>query len=163
MRTEFQGQTKDFRDARDSYMRIQASAQNPSPAGDLALIFNYMKMLDPGSVVRESEFATAQNAAPWLTRVGIDPAKVAGVWAGQRLTPEQRQDFISRADAIYGQQESTFNTLAKEYEDLAIKNGLDPESIILTPRARRSNAPDGQPDQDGWVTLPNGVRYRQVK
>ncbi|MEM8882399.1 MAG: hypothetical protein AAGC82_17565, partial [Pseudomonadota bacterium] len=59
LRKEFIGQTtvKDFRKQAEAFGRIDASAFEPSPAGDLALIFNYMKVLDPGSVVRESEFA----------------------------------------------------------------------------------------------------------
>ena len=34
----------------------------PDAAGDMALIFSYMKMLDPNSTVREGEYATAQDA-----------------------------------------------------------------------------------------------------
>ena len=135
MRKEFDGLTKDFRQVRDSYNRIQASSEDPTPAGDLSLIFNYMKMLDPGSVVRESEFAVAANAAPLLTRYGLDPEKLKGVWQGQKLTPEQRADFLSRAESLYGEQDQTFQTLADQYTATAARNGLDPANIILTPRA----------------------------
>jgi len=135
MRKEFDAQTKDFRSVRDSYNRIQASAENPTPAGDLSLIFNYMKMLDPGSVVRESEFATASNAAPLLTRYGLDPEKLKGVWEGQKLTPEQRADFVNRSNQLYAEQDQTFQSLADQYSETAKRNGLDPSNIILTPRS----------------------------
>src|SRR3990172_3435846 len=49
LRKEFTAQSKVFIDVRDSFARIEASSQNPSAAGDLSLIFNYMKMLDPAS------------------------------------------------------------------------------------------------------------------
>jgi hypothetical protein len=63
LRDDFLKGSKVFVDTKDAYTRIQDSASDPSAAGDLALIFNYMKMLDPGSTVREGEFATAQDSA----------------------------------------------------------------------------------------------------
>ena len=38
--------TKATQDVAASYNRVSGAAEDPSPAGDLALIFNYMKMLD---------------------------------------------------------------------------------------------------------------------
>lgn len=153
MRKEFDAQTKDFRAVRDSYNRIQASAQNPTPAGDLSLIFNYMKMLDPGSVVREAEFATAANAAPLLTRVGLDAEKLKGVWEGQRLTPEQRADFLNRSDQLYQEQDQTFQALADEYTGMAERSGLSGEDIVLTPRANARKKPGAFGDAAGGVDL----------
>ena len=55
-------------------------------------------MLDPGSVVREGEFATAQNAG------GVDSSirnwynKLIN---GERLQPEQRTMFSSRAEKLF--------------------------------------------------------------
>lgn len=88
----------DFIKSEDAYTRVKASAKDPSAAGDLALIFNFMKVLDPGSTVREGEFANAQNAG------GLD-AKVTGLYNqvmnGKRLTPEQRSDFVGRSDKLF--------------------------------------------------------------
>lgn len=153
MRKEFDAQTKDFRAVRDSYNRIQASAQNPTPAGDLSLIFNYMKMLDPGSVVREAEFATAANAAPLLTRVGLDAEKLKGVWEGQRLTPEQRADFLNRSDQLYQEQDQTFQALADEYTGMAERSGLSGEDIVLTPRANARKKPGAFGDAAGGANV----------
>jgi len=61
LRDDFRSESKEFVKVRDAYGRILST--DASAAGDLALIFNYMKILDPGSVVREGEFATAQNSA----------------------------------------------------------------------------------------------------
>ncbi len=132
MRKEFDAQSKDFRSVRDSYNRMQASAQNPSPAGDLSLIFNYMKMLDPNSVVRETEFATAAAAGSFGERI---QGAVSQVTNGERLAPEIRADFLARSQQLYGEQEQTFQSLADQYGAAATRNGLDPQNIILTPRA----------------------------
>ena len=68
-----------------------------SAAGDISFIYQYMKMLDPGSVVREGEFATAQNAA------GV-PERISNMYnralKGTRLSPAQRQEFLATADQL---------------------------------------------------------------
>ena len=48
LRKEFTKNTGDFAKVNDAYGRITASASNPTAAGDLSLIFNFMKVLDPG-------------------------------------------------------------------------------------------------------------------
>lgn len=112
VRKEFTGlpAVKDFAQQSAAYGRIVASADEPSAAGDLALIFNYMKVLDPGSVVREGEFATAQNAAGVPQRV---QALYNNVLRGERLTPEQRKDFVGRAGKLYNSAEEYY----KQFED----------------------------------------------
>jgi hypothetical protein len=95
---EYVAQSAEFKKQVDAYNRIIASAEDPSAAGDLSLIFNYMKILDPGSTVREGEFATAQNSAgvPDILR-----AQYNKVSNGQRLADTQRNDFVDRSTKLY--------------------------------------------------------------
>jgi hypothetical protein len=123
---------KDFQSQADAMSRIAASASEPSPAGDLSLIFAYMKMLDPGSAVKEAEFNNAEIAAPLLERFGISFDKVASVWEGQKLTEGQRADFVSRAQDIYGKAEGQFNAIAEQYRAMAEAEGLDVTRTIPT-------------------------------
>lgn len=125
-RKEFTNLSKKFSTVADSYRRINAA--EATAAGDLALIFNYMKMLDPGSVVREGEFATAQNAAGIPERLR---AQYNRVTTGERLTKATRKDFRRQASkqfepALKGQmrREETFGRLAT-------KSKYDPEDIVL--------------------------------
>lgn len=128
LRAEFATATKAFTTVRDSYARIQASAEDPSAAGDLALIFNYMKVLDPGSTVREGEFATAQNAAGVPERV---QAFYNNVMRGERMTPVQRDDFVDRSGRLYESQLSQYKNTETRYRDLASKyQGVDPERVV---------------------------------
>jgi hypothetical protein len=107
--------------------RVISSAEEPSPAGDLALIFNYMKILDPGSVVREGEFATAQNAGSVDTRVR---SLYNRLLEGERLTPVQREDFVSRAIRIYEGAETQYQSIADQYRANAEAAGLPVEQVI---------------------------------
>lgn len=150
LRKEFQDVTKDFRAIRDSHTRISASASNPSPAGDLSLIFNYMKMLDPGSVVRESEFATAQNAAGVPDRVRSLYNRLLN---GEKLATNQRADFVSRAQKLYDAQLDQYQKTADQYRGLATRYQLAPDNIVLDHEAANSSTPttpDAGVIQDGY-------------
>lgn len=124
LRKEFTGigTVKDFQDQTAALGRIIASAENPSAAGDLALIFNYMKMLDPGSTVREGEFATAQNAGGVGTRL---ISLYNNIRDGTRLTDDQRADFVGRATGLYTKASEDFAATRKTYTDIAEKLGYD--------------------------------------
>ena len=126
LRREYAARSKDYIQVRDAYNRINASAKDPSAAGDLAMIFNYMKMLDPGSTVREGEFATAQNAGGIGDRIR---AQYNQVISGQRLVQDQRSDFLNRSSVLYGAQLESQRQLAKGYEDIARDFGLNSSAI----------------------------------
>lgn len=128
LRTQYLGLNKTFRNVRNSYARIQASSEQPSAAGDLALIFNYMKMLDPTSVVRESEFATAAATGSWGNRL-----KAAGLrmLEGKRLSPEMRKDFVDRSSELFKRSRAQYKQTQDVYSDLAEGFGLDPKQVVI--------------------------------
>ena len=117
--------TKDFSKQSKAMERIVASAKDPSAAGDLALIFNYMKMLDPGSVVRESEFRTAEDARAWFGEYkgnkipSIFLKYILKAQTGEMLLPNQRQDFVGRAEELYDQAEAGYTSLEDQYKAIA--------------------------------------------
>jgi len=128
IRQEFEGlgTVKEFRTVDTAYTRVKQSVKDPSAAGDVALVFNFMKMLDPGSTVREGEFATAQNSA------GV-PDIVKNQWnkllSGERLAPAQRTDFSNRATMLHQGAQEGYNATAQRYQDLAKEYGMKPERI----------------------------------
>ena len=76
-------------------------------AADLALIFNYMKMLDPGSVVRESEFALAASTGGIASRVAAFWDKII---KGGTLDEAMRRDLV-------GQSRNQFNSAISNIQD----------------------------------------------
>ena len=129
LRKEFTGlsRIKNFSDVTEAYTRIIKSAKDPSAAGDLALIFNYMKVLDPASVVRESEFAAAAKAGGLGPRI---QAAVEQIERGTRLAPEQRADFVNRATQLYQGAEEQARPIYQTYEEIAIARGFDPKKAL---------------------------------
>ena len=136
LRKEFNAlpDVKTFNDVDSAFLKVKSAAGNPSAAGDLSAIFAYMKMLDPGSSVREGEFANAQNAG------GID-AKIAAAYNnvlnGQRLTPDQRADFVKQAAGLHQVHRSKFDAAASRYSDLALRQGSAPEAVVPAAPAKK--------------------------
>ena len=126
LRTQFDGMAKTYIDSRDYYKRIKTSVKNESPAGDLAIVYNYMKMLDPGSVVRESEFAAAASTGAYGEKV---KAAVERYVNGQRLTDAQKKDFLQSTENLYAEQKNSFNALKSKYSTIAKNYGLDPDRV----------------------------------
>lgn len=138
IRDDFTKASKDFILTRDAYTRVKESAQNPSAAGDLSLIFGFMRMLDPTSTVREGEFATAQNAAGVPDRVRNYYNRVM---SGERLADTQRADFVSRADSLYQGALRNHTKVEGQYTDIARRAGLDPRDVVISYREMSPDQP----------------------
>ena len=127
IRDEFTKNTQNFVKIRDSYNTIQSAAKDPTAAGDLSLIFAYMKILDPGSTVREGEFANAQNS-------GSIPTQIQNIWnkaqTGERLSSQQRTDFLSQANKLYSSQKNSYDRQVENTKKLAESYGLDPNRVV---------------------------------
>ena len=139
LRDEYQKGAKSFSVVNDAYSKI--SSVPASPTGDLSMLYNYMKMLDPNSVVRESEFRVAATARPLLENLGLSWDRIGSVWSGNRMTPGQRADFKKSAEGVYGAALNNQNQWDTQYTDLANSYGLDPKHIV-TGSARYKNKQD---------------------
>lgn len=152
--------TKDTQAVVASYSRIQAAAENPSAAGDIALIFNFMKMNDPGSVVREGEFATAQNAAGIPERIR---AQYNRALRGERLTDVQRGDFVETSRGLLSAQLQAQGVADQQFREIAERQGLKPENVLIDfnapqpPRGDQGGGQDG-PGQAGPGPLTRAVQ-----
>lgn len=126
LRDDYLKQSKDFVVQRDFMDRIQSAPT--TGAGDLALVFSYMKVLDPGSTVREGEFANAQNAA------GV-PDAVRGMWnqlvGGGKLATGARNDIKQSADTIWSQALNRHSSLTTQFSNIAKRNKLNPQNVIV--------------------------------
>jgi len=128
LRDEHTKNSGEYIKVRDAYGRVLSSGVNPSAAGDLALIFNYMKMLDPGSTVREGEFANAQNSG---SLSDIIVAQYNSVKAGTRLSQVQRIDFLDRSKSLYENAKTSQKYLDESYKDLSDTFGVDSKKVVI--------------------------------
>lgn len=126
-RDELDKKSSDFDDLTSAYSKIRSLSKNPSAAGDMSLIFAYMKILDPKSTVREGEQAQAEQAR------GV-PASILAQYnkavSGEKLAPEQRADFVGQAEKLYVAEKSLQGQRDKDATDKAERNKLDPKNIL---------------------------------
>lgn len=137
---------KAYQEVQSAYAQIQQSLTKQSPAGDLAGATKIMKLLDPGSVVRESELAMAMAATGALDRL---LGYASNVVNGTKLNPKQRQDFQELADRLYSESAKQFNSKQGEYRGIAERNGLSIEDVV--------GKPANVPKINGKASVAGGV------
>jgi hypothetical protein len=121
-------EVKAFNEMKTSFGQINAGLNTKSAAGDLTAATKFMKLLDPGSVVRESELYLAMDATGVLDKATNYYARLA---RGEKLTPSQREDFRNVANQLFKAAENTKLNYDKQYEEIAKSNNLDPSKIIV--------------------------------
>lgn len=151
--------------------RISKTGRKGTAASDISLVFNFMKMNDPGSTVREGEFATAQNAA------GVDGRIISAynnLLEGTRLNPAQREDFIGQAEDLFSAQRLTFDSQIENTLQQADQDGLPRERVLgkkrfkefqerQAERAQPQPLPPGVTEEDIAVTMQaNNMTREQV-
>lgn len=118
--------TKNSQSIKEAYNKIQSAS--PSAAGDMGLVFGYMKILDPGSTVREGEYANASNttgAAGKFTQI------YNKVMNGEILTPEQRSSFRREAGRLYQAQQKSQVQFDEEFGGLADTYKIPRGEVVL--------------------------------
>jgi hypothetical protein len=154
-----------FPDVRDSYLRISDSAAEGGKTGlsDMALVFSFMRVLDPTSVVREGEYERAVKTA------GI-PAWVWSAYqraaSGKFLHPDQRADMVRLASLYYNRKRDAYRNAREWLDKLAAQYGVDPSLAIPNLEKRGTQiapvdptVPDqsGERDKDGYLVPPTGA------
>lgn len=162
LRVEYTKQAAPQNDILDNYRRIKVSQDNA--VGDLSLIFGYMKMLDPGSVVREGEFANAQNAA------GV-PERILNAYnramKGERLTSGQRASFLSQAEDLKGVAERRLSDERARFAPVISAYKLDERNVFgaapVGGNPPAPAAPSATPKpiktEAEYTSLPSGATY----
>lgn len=127
IRKEWQGRSKMYGELQGTFNTLQASANSANGPGDIALITGFMKMLDPGSVVRETEFATARDTAGLFTQLQNRLEKAQN---GQLLSPQQRREYVALSQKYLDSAQTKANQEKKDL-GIVVKNyRLNPENVF---------------------------------
>lgn len=89
---------KEFIEIRNGFERVNTGANRNDSVGDLALVNGYARMLDPGGVVRPSEFKTVEEAQGFFQQLLNTKDKI---FEGDRLTEKMRATFADGAKDLY--------------------------------------------------------------
>ena len=160
IRKEWQGRSKMYGELGGIYSNLKASADAKNGPGDIALITGFMKMLDPGSVVRETEFATARNTAGLFEQLKNQAQKIQ---SGQLfdLDSKQRGEYVALAKQYLDAAEKK---ASQEKKDLGIvvKNyKLNPENVFGAEQAPPPPLPTSA--TVGGVTYPRPAGFTDAQ
>jgi hypothetical protein len=133
LRATFTTEMKPFTDLAQAFRKVEAAALNPSAAGDISLVYGYMKILDPGSTVMQGEQATAANAGGVSDRVRAMYNKAL---TGETLADNVRQDFYAQSRNLIESQRPLQQDISERYGLIATQNKLDPNQIVFDPFKR---------------------------
>jgi hypothetical protein len=138
IRKEWQGRSKVYNELQGTYSNIESSSTANTGAGDIALITSFMKMLDPGSVVRETEFATARDTAGLFTQLENRLQKAKD---GQLLKPEQRKQYVDLAKQYLSAAQKKAEQEKKDLNIVVRNYRLNPQNVF----GETGLMPDQQP------------------
>jgi hypothetical protein len=140
LRREYEDATKEYRNVRQAFQKVEASLGLATGIGDIGGIFGIMKVFDPTSTVREGEQASVQNSA------GV-PEYIRSLYnravSGELLTPDQRRDIIAVGNAQFGTYEQGYQRRVADFTRMAEDYGIDPRNIV---GSSEEPAPDRAPE-----------------
>lgn len=123
--------------------------------GDLSVVYEFMKGLDPTSVVRETEYDSAAKSGNIF----------AGAFArfngylkpdGGFLPENVKNDFQSIVDSKLKVQTQLYNNVKSQYEDVARRQGLNPQNVVIDYSAANTSG-----NKDNTPTDPQVMQFKE--
>lgn len=160
--SDFNKSQKNFYTMQQAHENIDSALKvgktDPTGTSDIALLYQYNHLLDPTSVVREGEFAKAQNSAGMVNGVFN---LLQQVKSGKLLTPEQRKsikaiadDHMKRMQGRYNQEKKWTISRAKNWglnPGMVFPKGVDEAGVA----GQQAEYPEGSPESTQTSVVPS--------
>lgn len=131
LRSEFLKRADKIREGTNHAQNVVTLLSDPTikndPTKQVSLVFSFGKMLDPESVVRESEYALIANARGLFDSL---QQMIPALQTGAKLTPAQLQSMQGIAQQMLGGAGTRIDALSQYYDNLAKRRGVDPENVL---------------------------------
>lgn len=167
LRDEFISQSQEFVTKQNNFKIVESAGKNPTHAGDISLVYGYMKMLDPNTGVLQGEQANISNAKAIPDYIRGEYNRL--ITGEGTLSENTRNQFIDKAREIYEQAVDYHRGLRDEYSRLAKQNKLDASNVIVdylrklptmkTPEEARSKLPIMKTPEEAGSKLKSGARF----
>ncbi|HHV2639286.1 TPA: phage DNA ejection protein [Escherichia coli] len=112
LNSDINGFSKNYSAMRSASDNLQALGKRNTPAAQLGMIFNYMKSLDPQSVVREGEQVQVKRTDGIFGTLGNYVSQLSN---GKMLNNEQVQDLINTSKLMANTEGEKFNQQMDDY------------------------------------------------
>ena len=116
-----------YKAAKEGYLKFLSAIDDKTGIGDMAAIIQFIRTLDPGSVVREGEFAIAAGSFGLFNQL---LAKADSITTGAKLTDAAREEMRSLATELIQSYdpiiEARYNKYTKKLSDIGFDDvGVD--------------------------------------
>lgn len=147
-----------FNQINSAYEQALGSTEDKSSkaAADQALVISFNKMLDPGSVVREGEFARSTEGQSLINQYQGKLEKIAQ--GGVGLTDTDRASIVNLTRVLYADYIKTHNNKAYEFRQNAVRQGGDPSYVASYMDTVGLTA---QEAQEGDIIIKDGQPYEK--
>lgn len=123
---------------------------------DVNAIFNFMKALDPNSVVRESEYDKAASSGNLFQGIWT---KFNGYFKdkGGFLPDNVRQEFQNLVDQKLQAQKVAYDNVSKQTREIVQRQGLNPDNVVIDFSGGIQNLETQGPAQvdQAWLAKPD--------
>lgn len=133
MAREFNSETDRHQVRAEAYSTLmgnRAEAERGNAAAQMALIFSYMRLLDPNSAVREGEYHKAEMLTGIPERVRVMFYKLRDGQFLDTAEASSLQRFYSSAQALVRSSMRDFDNISKEMSERAGKRGIDAKAVV---------------------------------
>ncbi len=120
---------KDYAAITPSLKAMVGYANSDTLTSDLPFVYELVKVLDPGSVVREGEISLAQGARSPLAAFQGALSAVAG---GSRMTPDVKQQLLELALQKGKYIRDQYNQVITPKIEMAKRYGIAPEDLTIS-------------------------------
>lgn len=126
LRTEYfkRSQENNWVNILNAYEKIVNTSA--TPAGDISLVYAFMKLIDPTSAVLQGEYANLQNAAGVPEQIRQQYNRLL---KGRRLSEKQRIAYKSEARRVFQVYQQRQANIDAYYQGLARRYGVDPSLL----------------------------------
>jgi hypothetical protein len=130
LRNEVQGlpSYKNIAQAAPVYKSMLEAAGRDTRAADVNMIYGMAKIMDPGSVVRESEMTVAQAIATLPQQ--LQATVQSQLQSSGRLTPEVREAIMQEAHSRIGSYQSMFDQDISMYRGIAQRGRMNEADVL---------------------------------
>jgi hypothetical protein len=119
---------KTHQEINQAYNQVKNALSRKDAAGDMAAAIKINKLLDPTSVVKESEAARIAASRGILDTLGQLNAKIT---KGETLTEQQRKQYKSLVEDFYDISGAQYNETRNKYDEIGKANQLQGTETIL--------------------------------
>jgi hypothetical protein len=143
--------TKDYTAVQSQEQEINSIVNSKMGGpGDLAVVYSFMKGLDPTSVVRESEYDSAAKSGNIFSGA---LARFNGYLKpdGGQLPENVKQEFLKIIQSKLAVKKKSYDQYVKETRDLAARQGMNPDNVTVN-YTLQGASPAAAPDQSPAIS-----------